>query len=136
MESFCESRLLSQNRRLTGGHSRNFIKRRFSQNVYMINHLSFRPFTRFSIKNQIEIIFSREIDIILLIFIPKLVIYISCNIRDIKNLIDVRVIILRVIHFFLFYFITYDLKTNELKIRIRHETTICLFRKEIYKNIV
>lgn len=132
MESFCESRLLSQNRRLTGGHSRNFIKRRFSQNVYMIN----RPFTRFPIKNQIEIIFSREIDIILLIFIPKLVIYISCNIRGIKNLIDVGVIILRVIHFFLFYFITYDLKTNELKIRIRHETTICLFRKEIYKNIV
>lgn len=132
MESFCESRLLSQNRRLTGGHSRNFIKRPFSQNVYMIN----RPFTRFPIKNQIEIIFSREIDIILLIFIPKLVIYISCNIRGIKNLIDVRVIILRVIHFFLFYFITYDLKTNELKIRIRHETTICLFRKEIYKNIV
>lgn len=132
MESFCESRLLSQNRRLTGGHSRNFIKRRFSQNVYMIN----RPFTRFPIKNQIEIIFSREIDIILLIFIPKLVIYISCNIRGIKNLIDVRVIILRVIHFFLFYFITYHLKTNELKIRIRHETTICLFRKEIYKNIV
>lgn len=132
MESFCESRLLSQNRRLTGGHSRNFIKRRFSQNVYMIN----RPFTRFPIKNQIEIIFSREIDIILLIFIPKLVIYISCNIRGIKNLIDVRVIILRVIHFFLFYFITYHLKTNELKIRIRHETTIYLFRKEIYKNIV
>lgn len=95
-----------------------------------------RPFTRFPIKNQIEIIFSREIDIILLIFIPKLVIYISCNIRGIKNLIDVRVIILRVIHFFLFYFITYHLKTNELKIRIRHETTICLFRKEIYKNIV
>lgn len=132
MESFCESRLLSQNRRLTGGHSRNFIKRRFSQNVYMIN----RPFTRFPIKNQIQIIFSREIDIILLIFIPKLVIYISCNIRGIKNLIDVRIIILRVIHFFLFYFITYHLKTNELKIRIRHETTICLFRKEIYKNIV
>lgn len=132
MESFCESRLLSQNRRLTGGHSRNFIKRRFSQNVYMIN----RPFTRFPIKNQIEIIFSREIDIILLIFIPKLVIYISCNIRGIKNLIDVRIIILRVIHFFLFYFITYHLKTNELKIRIRHETSICLFRKEIYKNIV
>lgn len=132
MESFCESRLLSQNRRLTGGHSRNFIKRRFSQNVYMIN----RPFTRFPIKNQIEIIFSREIDIILLIFIPKLVIYISCNIRGIKNLINVRVIILQVIHFFLFYFITYHLKTNELKIRIRHETTICLFRKEIYKNIV
>lgn len=127
MESFCESRLLSQNRRLTGGHSRNFIKRRFSQNVYMIN----RPFTRFPIKNQIEIIFSREIDIILLIFIPKLVIYISCNIRGIKNLIDVRVIILRVIHFFLFYFITYDLKTNELKIRIRHETTICLFQEDI-----
>lgn len=107
MESFCESRLLSQNRRLTGGHSRNFIKRRFSQNIYMIN----RPFTRFPIKNQIEIIFSREIDIILLIFIPK-IIYISCNIRSIKNLIDVRVIILRVIHFFLFYFITYDFKTN------------------------
>lgn len=118
MESFCESRLLSQNRRLTGGHSRNFIKRPFFQNVYMIN----RPFTRFPIKNQIEIIFSREIDIILLIFIPKLVIYISCNPF--------------LIHFFLFYFITYDLKTNELKIRIRHETTICLFRKEIYKNIV
>lgn len=122
MESFCESRLLSQNRRLTGGHSRNFIKRRFSQNVYMINHLSFHPFTRFPIKNQIQIIFSREIDIILLIFIPKLVIYISCNPF--------------LIHFFLFYFITYDLKTNELKIRIRHETSICLFRKEIYKNIV